>query len=590
MSLKRRLVTAGRLAAQRFPALERVKRWPGVSRIWGLLRGAPGWLVDYPGFLRARLAVRSADRNRTQEPGLLSFVTTVWNTDVLYLRQLVESVAAQDGGTHFEWIILDNGSHAAETVAYLEGLKNLGFVKLFRVEDNLGIIGGMRYVLERASGRYILPLDSDDVLESDCVLSLTAHIKANHYPKLVYTDEDKLRNGERNEAYLKPDWDPVLFVNSCFIAHLCAIDRKEALRLGAYTESKVEGSHDWHTFTLFAHAGHQPSHLADALYSWRMHMGSTSQNIGSKPYVYDSQRHVVEYWARNSQASDAFDVVLNPLFGGAPDWWIRRKRTGARPLYVALFTQAGEEGQDMAVATGGVPQVGAARIGIDDEDGGLGALENLAGVAAADGGVVHLRWNRLVLAGDDWAWDAFGLMELFPDTVMVGGRVFGTDGRLLAGGAYFGFGRGCDCPDVGRYRGDPGYFAQMWKQRSVSAVSSQNAIVDGAFLAFALEKLKASRPTAAYLGAWLGALARQAGLRVAYTPFLEASAPADWDARVSDAERARFVGRFSGLLPEVGLYSPRLGLDYYAAYRPVEDWVRERHLIGLRRAAKRVSE
>ena len=106
---------------------------------------------------------RSEIYKPVHEADLLSFLTPIWNTPVKYLGVLARSLLTQCGNDVCEWIILDNGCTNPDTIAaYLEGLKKYEFVKAFRVADNLGIIGGVRYCLERARNRYILPLDSDD--------------------------------------------------------------------------------------------------------------------------------------------------------------------------------------------------------------------------------------------------------------------------------------------------------------------------------------------------------------------------------------------------------------------------------------------
>ncbi|MDI7046710.1 glycosyltransferase, partial [Escherichia coli] len=108
-------------------------------------------------------------------------------------------------------------------------------VRLIRVEKNLGIVGGLRVCLEAARNRYVVPLDADDLIASDCVRVLTSSLKAAGYPALAYTDEDKCDETSYRDPYYKPDWDPVLFAHSCYISHLCAIDRTLALQHGAYT-------------------------------------------------------------------------------------------------------------------------------------------------------------------------------------------------------------------------------------------------------------------------------------------------------------------------------------------------------------------
>ena len=65
---------------------------------------------------------------------------------------------------------------------------------------------------------------------------------------------------------------------------------------------------------------------------------------------------------------------------------------------------------------------------------------------------------------------------------MVGGRVLDERGRIITAGEYFGFGGACGCPDAGRAGADAGYASHLWRQRSVSAVSSLLAVIDAAFL------------------------------------------------------------------------------------------------------------
>ena len=517
-------------------------------------------------------AVRLRDYDVAQRPELLSFVTTVWNTDPAYVNALAQSVFTQDGGTEFEWFILDNGTTRQDTLAAMEEIVGHPCVRFSRVEDNLGIIGGMRYCLEHASGRYILPLDSDDLLAPDCVRILTTQIVENDFPALLYSDEDKLVDDTHITAYRKPDWDPVLFLHSCYIAHLCAIDRTRALELGVYTDPRAEGSHDWDTFTRFHLAGHAPVHVAELLYSWRMHAMSTSSNIGAKPVVYDSQMAVIERFLSGAPDPKRYSVIKSPLFAGSPDWWIRRNHSDAVPLTTVLLTGAGPTATQMPDVAS--PDMSGPDVPSNDYpnhrvipvplSGGLAAL-----AAATQGlqGLVHLLWDQVKIQQPEWAWEAQTMLELFPDAVAVGGRICGPNGRILEAGQFFGFGRGCDLPARGQPLNRPGYFATNWKQHSASAVSSQHAVFRAGFLADVLPRLIAHADVSLpYLGAWIGTEARLRGQRIIYSPFLQGEASADWDALVPDRERAVFILTHTALLPETQLLSPHLSLDSSTPY------------------------
>ena len=525
-----------------------------ARRLLAPLRPAPApadaALPDYEEFRRQRLAARRPAAAAPLPPGLLSVITPAWNTDVAYLRSLAESLLPQLAAHGQEWVLLDNGSSAPQTLEYLRTLDGVRSVRLLRSETNLGIIRGMRRCLEEARGRYIVPVDADDWLYPDSLSLLGRFIEANGFPVALYSDEDKLADASYLQPYFKPDWDPVLFVNSCYIAHLCAFDRRAALELGVYGDPRTEGSPDWDAYMRFYLAGHEPRHLAEVLYSWRLHPGSTSAAIDSKSYIHSSHQALLERFLE-ARGGGRFELVLSPLFAGTPDRWFRRRRIAPRPMHsVAL-------GREQFA-----PQAS------------IQSLASPAQAALDAGALLHLAWDKARAATDEWAWEAMGLFELFPDTAMAGGRIRGADGRILAAGYYFGFGGGCGCPDRGRAADDPGYFAQMWKPHSVSAVSPQFAVVDPAFLLTALDALRPHRATIAHAGAWLGACARRAGRRVIYSPFIDAVSESDWDASLSSREDRAFRDAFADLIPETRLLSPRLGLDPRSAYCAVADALR----------------
>lgn len=534
---------------------------------------------SYEDYRLSRIAACETLYSDLREQGLLSFVTTVWNTDVEFLRVLADSLLAQRGGTGFEWFILDNGSADADTIAFLESLRAHDFVRLERVEENLGIVGGMRYCLERATGRYIMPLDSDDYLYPKCVSIYTVAIQRAGYPALLYSDEDKLQGEDFLDAYYKPDWDPVLFVNSCYIAHLCAIDRKIALSLEIYNDPDAEGSHDWDTFMRFMIAGHKPVHISEVLYSWRMHPQSTAGNYRSKPVIYDSHTSVLNKFVAASQTPDHFELVSSPLFGGTPDWWISRRHINPRVLTTLRLVRDEDRASLIEIELPALP--GSVEVVLVSE--GLEGLMRHLGPLAEANALVHLLGGNVVPQGENWPWEARGMFELFPDCVMVGGRTLSASQQVLAAGQYFGFGDGCSAPDRGRSAIDPGYFAQMWKPHSVSAVSSEHAVVDAAFLRDAVHSLIEARlpATLFHLGAWCGAIARRSGKQVIYSPFVHGLAGDDWSASVNEDEHRAFASYAWDLMPDEVLLSPRLGLDRASAYRPVIDARRQDHLDQL---------
>jgi O-antigen biosynthesis protein len=532
----------------------------------GVFPGFDTWPADAYGLYRQKMLSDRAAEYKDADPGLLSFITPVWNTPPDFLGALATTVFGQDSGAGFEWLILDNDSVAPETRAVLAHIAENPTVRLFRVDKNLGIVAGLRYLLERACNRYIVPLDHDDLLTPDCVRILTSALRRAGFPLLAYSDEDKTFNGQPRDPYSKPDFDPVLFTHSCYIAHLCAIDRESALRLGCYTNLSAEGSPDWDSFTRFVTAGYLPLHVPEIVYTWRMHPQSTALNIGSKGYIHESQRSVLQMFLAGRQAEKRYTVELSSLFNGSPDWRFVRNVEEPPPVTTVLFGP----GAEIIALT---PAFEGRRIErVETED--LASLLGCAQKAAAEGRYLHLLSTKVTIDDGTWANEALAMFDLYPSTAMVGGRIH-QNGIVIAADSYFGFDGGCNSPNLGRPCADPGYFAQMWKPHAASAVPTEHCVIEPTFLVDALTELIHAKVGAHYLSAWLGAAARVRDRRCIYSPFLSAAAQRKPE-EPSAIELAAFKIAYADLIPDRQLLSPRVGLTRQDAYQPVLRSVRLR--------------
>lgn len=496
---------------------------------------------EYERWLQRRVTERLAEYPAHAQAGLFSLLTTIFDTPAPYIDALADSVRAQTWAD-FEWVILDNGSQSTDTRAAIDRLARDPRARVFRTADNLGIIGGMRYVLERAANRYVLPVDSDDFLFRDALAIIASLVQQHGSPPLLYSDEDKLREGRHTDAFFKPDWDPVLLRNCCYIAHLCAIDRAQAIRLGAYTDPGAEGCHDWDTFLRFARTGAPAIHVPEILYSWRMHAASTAADVSSKTYIVNSHKHVLKRHAALTGLSDRLDVVPSPFFPVSPDWWFRRQRSHAPPAVLVVFLPEPDRPASLPTL-GGYPVAqiwlvhhsGDAQAGMAAErdararypDTVIERVNGLPGevltrAARLDTALVAVVDGAISVAGDEWLWEMLGLKESFPDTVLVGGRLLDDGGRVLRAAGLFGLGGGADSPDKGRPAQDAGYFGTALKQRSTDVVSGSLCGYDPTFLrTVSIENAE----TLDSVALAVALRARDFGRRVVFSPFVEGRIP-----------------------------------------------------------------
>ena len=483
-------------------------------------------------------------------PGLLSILTAVWDgSPVSYLKALADSIACQNPEGECEWVVLDNGCSRHEVLETLNRLKRrYAWIKIYRSETNVGIIRGLRFCLERATGSYVVPVDGDDRLYPDALKIVAAHLARAGYPPILYTDEDKVTEAGVSQPYFKPDWDPVLLANLAYIAHLGVVNRGEALRLRAYSEPATEGSPDWDLFLRFAAAGHAAVHIPEVVYSWRMHASSTAEDAHSKSYIMTSQQAVLANFLAAKGVSDRFSIENSPFFPGAPHWHFVRRHQDKKAITCVMLT-SGTAAQERANIVATVDLCSDPR-----------SLLSLASDVACRDGLLCFVSDDLVIENEDWEWEAIGLFELFPDTAMVGGRIRNAAGEVLEAGLQLGYRGLCGSPDRGRKESDPGYFGQTWKQRSVSAVSLQCAVVKPQFLLEALAELPAGA-SLPLMGAWLGAHALRKGQRVVYTPFLGGVTQTTWDWLVKEEERDLFLSLNRDILPDRRFYPSPLSLE-----------------------------
>jgi glycosyltransferase involved in cell wall biosynthesis len=512
-----------------------------------------------PAYYCQRAKARRKEYVEGETSGLLSLITTVYDTDPSFLTDLAHTVFGQDTMLDFEWVVLDNGSIRHDTLDVLTEIARDPRVRLARVDKNLGIIGGMRWCLERARGRYVVPVDSDDLLFPDCIRTVSSFLEKAGFPLISYTDEDKTDGPNHRDCYIKPDWDPVLFIHSCYIAHLTIIDREAALALGCYSDSAVEGCHDWDTFIRFLNEGHRPAHIPEVLYSWRIHEASTSGNFRSKPYIYASHKAALERFLAARGKLDKYEIALSPLFGGTPDY-----RFKLRGSDVGDVSAVASQNDDGSLADNKQSLIGTVTLGQT-----VSRADLIRALSQLDSNVQYVHLSDRSCGFDvGFEEEALTHFDLFPDTAVVGGRIHDS-GILRESGYVFGYAGAIGCPDAGQPLTSPGYFAQAWKPRSVAAVSARHCIVDRVFLIESAAQLP-SELHLAMLGPWLGALARTKGQRVIYTPLITAQLREGADVTPSHADLAAYNAMFGGLKEDPVGYARHLDRSGQRPYQPEE--------------------
>jgi GT2 family glycosyltransferase len=226
---------------------------------------------------------------------LVSVLVAVHN-GALLLRETLDSVAAQ---THAWWelIVVDDGSTDASHVVAesFAGTQPSGRVRVLR-QANAGAAAARNHAASLANGRYLLPLDADDVLCDHYLDRAIGAIESHDRCDIAYP----LLQAFGAETWLAttgPFTLPALREKNRLPA--CSLIRRRTFeQLGGYCAA-YRGYEDWELWIRACHAGARAVLIPDVLYLYRRVSGSKWDRD-----LADHDRNVAEIVVRNPTAFD----------------------------------------------------------------------------------------------------------------------------------------------------------------------------------------------------------------------------------------------------------------------------------------------
>lgn len=178
-----------------------------------------------------------------------SIVTSAFDAEE-FLRRAVDSVFRQNY-EEYEYIIVDNGSHDSTMQILLD--YNSRFpdkIKVFHVDNNLGISGGRNYGICQAKGDYVCFLDADDYWEDRKLFEVNKAISNNSNCNIFchweyhQTNEKKKLVEYRQLNYDEPYLD-MLFNGNCLSTSALTIKKDLLEAAKGFDENLIMGEEDY---------------------------------------------------------------------------------------------------------------------------------------------------------------------------------------------------------------------------------------------------------------------------------------------------------------------------------------------------------
>ncbi len=229
------------------------------------------------------IAVIPYCRPKPDDP-LASVVMPVHN-GAKYIAEAIESVLIQSYPM-FELIIVDDGSTDA-TNEVLSTFKDERIRYIYK--ENNGPSSARNQGILQAQGRYIIPLDADDMVTPDCLLKHLQQFQRNPDADLVYCDVLLIdQNGRPLNLMRKPEYqDRRHLIRDLFraghpiVPFRLGIRRSVFEKIGFYDETLLVGE-DYDMMRRFVKAGLKAYHLGEALHLRRMQPNSLTRNYSAQ--------------------------------------------------------------------------------------------------------------------------------------------------------------------------------------------------------------------------------------------------------------------------------------------------------------------
>ncbi|MBI2453274.1 glycosyltransferase family 2 protein [Candidatus Peregrinibacteria bacterium] len=233
----------------------------------------------------------------------ISVLMPVYNSNIKYLKQAIESVLTQIY-QNIELCICNDASSDPKVKKLLKKYQSKEpQVKIIHHIRNKNISEALNSAYELSNGEYVALVDHDDKLAKNALFEVVKHIQKS-MPDIIYTDEDKITpHGFHLTPFFKPDWSPELLMSIMYMGHLTVYRRSLLEKVGGFRKG-YEGSQDYDLAlrateeVIKSSASHNPYekilHIPKILYQWRKHKKSTAKEISVKSYTKQSAKKALK--------------------------------------------------------------------------------------------------------------------------------------------------------------------------------------------------------------------------------------------------------------------------------------------------------
>lgn len=198
-----------------------------------------------------------------------------------YVACAIESALCQTY-KNIEIVIVDDCSSDNSVEVIKNYAKNNKNIKYLTFDKNKGVCAARNAAIDASSGKYILPLDADDIIAKTYVQKAVEILEKKPDIGIVYCNARMF--GKINKKWILPEFNKecIIFTNCIFNS---AMYRKSDFILcGAYDENMRYGCEDWDLWLSFIEKGFGVYKINEELFYYRKLDEKTRTDLSNKHY------------------------------------------------------------------------------------------------------------------------------------------------------------------------------------------------------------------------------------------------------------------------------------------------------------------
>lgn len=229
--------------------------------------------------------------SRQYDQKILTIVIPVFNTNVSFISQALDSIAGQSlDNQYYDLIIVDDGSTDPDTCEFLDSLSQCDdyqgvSLTLIRHDENRWLAQARITGAKATDAEFIAFLDSDDYIENDYLKKAILLLKSNYGAAWVYPSVSVF--GQYHELRIAERFRPFCFFLRNKMPYACVFRRSiwlKVLQREKIVVDSIRFFEDWDTIIRLMAKGYFGTPLRDSKLFYRKHSASLL-NRSTKLYL-----------------------------------------------------------------------------------------------------------------------------------------------------------------------------------------------------------------------------------------------------------------------------------------------------------------